>query len=121
DHGFGGDQESRDRSRVLDRRTNDLGRVDDALLDEVGIFAGLRVEPVIVLVLLKDLADDDGAVLARVDRDLPGRGGERLADDLDAGLLVVVLGADLLELLRGAQQGDAAARNDAFFHGRTGR
>ena len=39
DHGFGGDQESRDGSRVLDRRTNHLGRVDDALGDQVAVFS----------------------------------------------------------------------------------
>ena len=32
-------------------------------------------------------------VFACVDRDLAGRRGQRLAHDLDAGLLVVVLGA----------------------------
>src|SRR5712671_1058618 len=120
-HGFGGDQQSRNRGRVLDRRTHDLGRVDDALLDEIAVFAGLRVEAVIVRLVLDDLADDDGAVLARVDRDLARRPGQRLAHDLDAGLLVVVLGAQALELLGGTEQGDAATRHDAFFHGRTGR
>src|ERR1700730_13396746 len=120
-HGFGGDQKSRNRGCVLDRRTNHLGRVDDALLDEVAIFAGLRVKAPIVGLVLEDLADDDGAVLACVDRDLARRPGQCLAHDLDAGLLVVVLGAQALELLGGAQQGDAAARDDAFFHGRTGR
>src|SRR5207247_4932640 len=95
--------------------------VDDALADQVAVFAGLRVEAVIVLLLLEDLADDDGAVFACVDRDLAGRRGQRLAHDLDAGLLVVVLGLDALELLGGAEQGDAAARHDAFFNRRTGR
>src|SRR5260370_191500 len=121
DHGFGGDQQSRDRGRVLDRRTNDLGRVDDALLDEIAIFAGLRVEAVGIRLVLEDLADDDGAVFARVDRDLASRPGQRLAYDLDAGLLVVVLGAQALELLGSTQQSDAAARYDAFFNRRTGR
>jgi hypothetical protein len=37
----------------------------------------------------------------------------RLADDLDAGLLVVVLGAKPLEVLGGTQQGDAAACKSA--------
>src|SRR5450631_505490 len=120
-HGFGGDQQSRDRSRVLDRYTNHLGRVDDALGDQVDVFAGLGVEAVGVLILLKDLADDDGAVLARVDRNLARRPGERLAHDLDAGLLVIVLGAQALEVLGGTQQGDAAARHDAFLNRRTGR
>src|SRR6476619_1486254 len=120
-HGFGGDQESRNRGCILDRHANDLGRVDNTRRDQVDIFAGLRVEAVGVLILLEDLADDDGAVLACVDRDLAGGPGQRLADDLDAGLLVVVGGLDALELLGGAQQGDAAARYDAFFNRRTGR
>src|SRR5665647_1495598 len=120
-HGFGGDQQSRDRRRVLDRRTDHLGGVDDALLDEVAVFAGLRVEAVSIRLVLEDLADDDGTVFARVDRDLARRPGQRLAHDLDAGLLVVVLGAQALELLGSTQQGDAAARYDAFFNGRTGR
>src|SRR5467141_2625096 len=120
-HGFGGDQQSRNRGCVLDRRPHDLGRVDDALGDQVDVFARLRVEAVGVLILLEDLADDDRAVLACVDRDLARGPGERLADDLDAGLLVVVLGLDALELLGGAEQGDAAARHDAFFNRRTGR
>src|ERR1019366_7684635 len=111
----------RNRSRVLDCHTNDLGRVDDALGDQVDVFASLRVEAVGVLVLLEDLADDDGSVLARVDGDLARRPGKRLAHDLDAGLLVVVLGAQPLKVLGGTQQRDAAARDDAFFNGRTGR
>src|SRR6266851_1497695 len=120
-HGFGGDQKCGNRCCVLDRRTNDLGRVDDALRDQVDVFAGLRVETVGVLVLLEDLADDDGAVLTCVDRDLARRPGERLADDLDAGLLVVVRGLDALELLGSTEQGDAAARYDAFLNRRAGR
>src|SRR6476660_7536913 len=74
-HGFGGDQESRNRGRILDRHTNDLGRVDNTGRDQVDIFAGLRVETVVVLILLEDLADDHGTILARVDRDLAGRPG----------------------------------------------
>src|SRR5882762_5514600 len=120
-HGFGGDQQSRNRGCVLDRRPHDLGRVDDALGDQVDVFARLRVEAVGVLILLEDLADDDRAVLARVDRDLARRVRQRLAHDLDAGLLVVVLGAQPLELLGSTEQGDAAARHDAFFNRRTGR
>src|SRR6185437_16130368 len=69
----------------------------------------------------QDLADDDGAVFARVDGDLAGRPRERLAHDLDAGLLVVVLGADALERLGSTEQSDAAARNDAFLDRRAGR
>ena len=72
-HGFGGDQQRRNGGRVLDRHANHLGRVDDALGDQVAVFAGLRVEAVGVLILLEDLADDDRAVFTGVDRDLAGR------------------------------------------------
>src|SRR5712675_1038980 len=120
-HGFGGDQKRGDRRRVLDRHANHLGRVDDALGDQVDVFAGLRVEAVGILILLKDLADDHGTVFSGIDRDLAGRIGQRLAHDLDAGLLVVVLGAQPLEMLGGTQQRDAAARHDAFLTRRSGR
>src|SRR5882762_7694456 len=120
-HGFGGDQKRRHRGCVLDRHANNLGRVDDALGDQVDVFAGLRVEAIRILVLLEDLADDHRAVFAGIDSDLAGWIGQGLTDDLDAGLLVVVLGAQPLEVLGGTQQGDAAARHDAFFNRRTGR
>src|SRR6266550_3245814 len=120
-HGFGGDQQRGNRSRVLDRHANHLGRVDDALGDQVAVFAGLRVEAVGILILLKDLTDDHRAVFASIDRDLTGRIGQRLAHDIDAGLLVVVLGAKPLEVRGGTQQSDAAARHDAFFNRRPGR
>jgi hypothetical protein len=39
-HGFGGNQESRDGRRILDRHTHNLGWIDDALGDQVDVFAG---------------------------------------------------------------------------------
>src|ERR1700757_3872200 len=96
DHGLGGDQKRRNRSCVLDSHTHDLGRVDDALGDHVAVLAGLRVEAIDVLFLLQDLTDHNRAVLAGIERDLAGWPGQRLAHDLDAGLLVVVFGADAL-------------------------
>src|SRR6266699_1515970 len=120
-HGFGGDQQRGNGSRVLNRNTNHLGRVDDALGDQVDVFAGLGVETVGILVLLEDLADDHRTIFTCVDHDLAARRGQRLTHDLDAGLLVVVLGAKALEVLGGTQQSDAAARHDAFLDSRTGR
>jgi hypothetical protein len=69
---------------VLQSRTHDLGRIDDALGEHVDVLAVLGVKAVGILILFKDFADDDGAVLARVDRDLACRPAERLAHDLDA-------------------------------------
>jgi hypothetical protein len=48
------------------------------------VLASLAVEAEAVLIPLQDLVDDDGAVLARIDRDLAGRSRQRLAHDLDA-------------------------------------
>src|SRR6185312_4265570 len=121
DQSFRGDQECCHGGCILDRDADHLGRVDDALGDQIDVFAGLAVEAIGILILLQDLADDDGAVLTGVDRDLARRRRQGLAHDLDAGLLVVVLGADALELLGGPQQGDAAARQDAFLDRRAGR
>src|SRR5262249_34706472 len=118
-HGFGGNQKGRHGSCILDRDANHLGRIDDALGDQIAVLAVLAVEAIGVLLLLQDLADYDGAVLARIDRDLTGRGRQGLAHDLDAGLLVIVLGADAFEMLGGTQQGDSATRHDAFLDSRS--
>ena len=99
DHGLGGDQQTGNRRRTLDRRAHDLGRVDNAFGDEIAVFAGLRVEAVGVLVLVHDLADNDRAIGACIGRDLTGRRLDRLAHDVDAVLLVLVLSLDALECL----------------------
>ena len=43
-HGFRGDQKPGDRCRVLQGRPNNFGRINDALADEVHVFAVLGVE-----------------------------------------------------------------------------
>jgi len=84
DHGFRGDQQARDRRRILQGRADDLGRVDDALGHQVAVLAGLSVVTEVVLIFLKDLANHDRAIIAGVDRDLAGRCLQRLAHDFDA-------------------------------------
>jgi hypothetical protein len=59
DHGFGGDQETGDRCRVLQRRPHHLGGIDDARLDQVAILAALGIEPIAGVLLVGELADDD--------------------------------------------------------------
>jgi len=88
------------------------GRVDDALLDEVANIRRFAVEAVSVRLVLEDLCDDHGNRLHRIDRDLaPARRAP--AHDLDAGLLVVVLGAQALELLE-ARSRRRRRRDDAI-------
>ena len=82
---------------------NHLGRVDDPLGHEVAELAGLGIEAVGVGVVLKDLADHDGTVLAGIDGDLARRRAERFPDDVDASLLAVVLGSQSAKRLDGPQ------------------
>src|SRR5260370_8690948 len=86
-----------DRRRALQRRAHHLGGVDDALGHEVAVLTVLSVEAVIVLLLVEDLADHDGAVLARVDGDLARRPGQPLPNDVDAMLLIVCCGPSPLD------------------------
>ena len=44
DDGLGGEEQRRDRRRVLQRRAGDLGGIDDAGLDQVLVLAGGGVE-----------------------------------------------------------------------------
>ena len=68
-----------------------------------------------------DLADDDRALDACVFGDLADRRLERPEHDVDAGLDVGILVAELADRGLGAQERDAAARNDAFLDRRLGR
>ena len=47
DRRLGGDDQSRDRRGVLEGRADDLGRIDNAELDQVAILAGLRIIAVV--------------------------------------------------------------------------
>src|SRR5690606_6397051 len=121
DHGFGRDQQARDRGRVFQSGPGHLRRVDDAELEHVAIFLGLGVEVEVLVLRLADLARDDRAVNAGVLGDLAQRRLERALDDGDAGFLVAVGALDAVERLGGLHEGHAAAHDDAFLNGRAGR
>src|SRR5262249_52156453 len=121
DHGFRGDQQAGDRSRILQGAPHDLGRIDDALGHQVAVFAGLSVKAVRILVFVDDLADYNRAISTSVDRDLARRRLQRLADDVDTVLLVFVLRAKALERIARTQQRDTTARQDAFLDRGAGR
>ena len=88
DQGVGGQEQRAHAGGVLKRVAGDLGRVDDAGLDQVGV---LVLEGVVaeVALALDDLGDDDSAVLAGVLGDLVQRRGTGADDDVEADLLVV--------------------------------
>ena len=100
DHRLGGDQQAGNRCSILQRRAHDLGGVDDTLGNEIAVFMRLRVVAEVVLGVLKDLADDHRAVFTGVGKDLARRGLQRLADNGDPGLLIVVVRLQSIERLR---------------------
>src|SRR3569832_2177688 len=120
DHDFRREQQARDRRRVLQRETRDLRRVEDALFQHVAVLARAGVVAVRALARLDGVQDDRG-VFARVLDDLTQRLFDRARQDADADRLVFVRTFELLEGLERADQRDAAARDHAFFDGRTGR
>ena len=98
DHRFGGDEEAGHGGRILQRAAHDLGRVDDTLGDEVTVGKRLGVVTVAILGVLEDLADDHGAILTGVLEDLTRWGLQRLFDDIDADLLVLVVDLQAVEV-----------------------
>src|SRR6266508_2625904 len=118
DQRLGGQQQARDRDRVLYRRARDLDRIDHALRQHAAELVGQHIVAVagVAALLLRpaDRVDDHRAVLAGVLGELAHRLLERPAQDLDAELLVVVGDLDLLERRGGIDQRHAAARHDAF-------
>src|SRR5690606_25062236 len=120
DDGFGGEQETGDRGRVLQGSARDLGRVDDAGLDQVLELAGGSVEAVGTGLTL-DLLDDDGTFVAGVAGDEAGRGVQRLADRSSAGLLVTLEALDGGgHSSAGTDESRSTAGDDAFFDGGAG-
>src|ERR1700682_5474043 len=71
DHRFGGDEKGRDGRRVLQRYAYDLGRIDDAGLDEIDIAFHLSIEAIGARFLLEQFADDDRSFHTGVLDDLP--------------------------------------------------
>src|SRR5216117_2553497 len=120
-HALSGEEQSRNGGGVLQRRAGDLGRVDDAGRDQILVLVGLGVVAEVELGRLLHLPDHDRRLGPGVLRDDPDRLLERAADNLDAGLLVVIAAPDLVERLLAPQERNAAARHDAFLDRRAGR
>src|SRR4051794_12145697 len=121
DDRVGRQEEAGDARGVLQGGAFDLGRDDDAHLDQVAVLVGQGVVAVVDVLVGLDLLGDDGAVDAGVFGDLLDGGFDGAADDVDADALVVVLGAFLGLVERaggGADDADAAAGEDAFLDGR---
>src|SRR5262245_27367138 len=120
DHRLGRQQATRDGCRVLQRKTRDLRRVDDAELDHVAILAGRGVEAVVALAA-HDGIQHHGRIGAGVADDLAQRLFDGSLQDVDADVLVLVRAFEVRKALQRAQQRHAAARHYALFDGRARR
>ena len=89
DHDLGGQQQTRDRSRVLQCQTSDLGRVQDACFDQVTELARGRVVAVAALAGPNIVQDDSGIFTGVLD-DLTQRLLDRARQDADADRLVLI-------------------------------
>src|SRR5213594_1206050 len=106
---LGGEEQSRDGRGVLQRRAGDFGGVDDAGRDQILVLVGLGVVAEVELGRLLHLPDDDRPLGTGVLNDDPDWFLERAADDLEAGLFVIVHAPDLVERLLAPQERYAAA------------
>src|SRR5579862_4469572 len=83
DDAIGCQQQNCDFTGVLQGGALDLGRRDDAGLDDVNVFAGQGV-PAIAVLALHDPAGNDTATLARILCDLFQGSDQSVADNLHA-------------------------------------
>jgi hypothetical protein len=107
DHRIGRDHETRDRRRVLQRITRDLGRIEDVHFDHVAKLAGLRVVAEVGLAV-GDLVADHARHFTGVRDNLAQRRFHRALGDLDAVLLVFVVALELGKARQRTDQRDAA-------------
>src|SRR5690606_6963308 len=113
---FGGQQQAGDRSCVLQSSTSHLGWVQNALLDQVTVFASSGVVTV-GAGAAGYLVDNHAGFFAGVGDDGAQRSFDSTQDQLDTGVLVGVVAFQLGNSCAGTNQCNATARNDTFFDG----
>src|ERR1700744_4515743 len=116
--GLGGQEQRRDGSRVLQRRTRHLDRVGHARLEQVLVLTGRGVEPNTRLGVGNLLGDDAGLQPA-VERDLLQRSRQRHTHDVRARRLVTGE-LQIVQSRSRLQQSHATTGDDALFDGRLG-
>src|SRR5574343_1482343 len=118
-HALGRQHQAGHGGGILQGGAGNLGRVQNAHFNHVAVFAGSSVVTVVTLAA-NNLVDHHGRLVASIGDDLAQRGFHGLQDQLDTGILVVVVALQLGDVGTGTQQGDAAASNDTFFNSGTG-
>ena len=88
-HGFCGQQQTGHRGRILQCCASDLGRVDDAELDQLAIFAGRSVISKIAAAF-GNLVQDYRSIFAGVGNNLPQRLFEGTTQNVNTDRLVII-------------------------------
>ena len=94
----------------------DLGRVENAHGNHVAEFACLSVVAEVAFAL-SDGVHHDARFIAGIGDDLTQRLFHGAQNDADTSVLFVIVALDVLDGEFGADERDAAARDDAFFNG----
>ena len=118
---LGGNEQTCNRSGILQRRADHLGRIDHASRDEVFVNLGLGVEAKILIIAVDQLARNDCTIMAGILSDLTQRRLKGLANDVDTAGLVIIGAGQGVECLGRIKQRGATARNNAFFDRSAGR
>src|SRR5207244_4888320 len=120
DEGFRRKHQGRDGGSVLKGRTGHLGRIENTSRDHVGVVFGFGIESEVWLFRRANFAHSDRTFVAGVGNDQPDGLFESTLHYSYADLLVA-FEFQLFKSRNGAQECDATARYDTFFHSSTGR
>src|SRR6266571_7222245 len=117
-HRLGGEEQSGNRSRVLQRGAAHLGRIEHAHLDQIAELLRLGIEAEVALPF-RNLVHHDRRLGTGVGHDLAQRLLEGALDDPDARVLIGVLALELVERYPRTDVGHTAACDNAFLNRRT--
>lgn len=119
-HRFGGNQQTRNRSRVLQSRTDNFRRINDTGLDHIGIFAALSIVTEVGIRAFHQFAGHNRTVNAGVFGNLTDRSLNGLADNVYADSLILIGRRERFQSLVRVKQSYAAAGDNAFLDRGTG-
>ena len=113
-HSFRRNQQAGNRSRILQRRSDHFGRVNDTGFNHIGIFVGRRIITVVIIRTLQQLSGNNSPVNTGIFGNLTDRSLQSAANDIHADALILIGRLNLFQSLGRIQQSRAAAGNDAF-------
>ena len=115
-HAVGREDQRSDRCGVLKCRAGHLRRIEHAHFNHIAVLGGLSVVAEVAFTL-SDGVHHDARFIAGIGDDLTQRLFHGAQNDADTCVLFVIVALDVLDGEFGADERDAAARDDAFFNG----